>query len=187
MFYFVSYRDPVSYHPLRKSLSFCDIFITCHLYQIEHISFCNKIWHSPAFVLHPNASVCLQSKMYKFSNYSQFSVPPSHIPPLCTRCHSNKSPQGGLRQSAVAHVTTGAQSEHSRQHDASTLEIYTGGIYCGVFHLRQCRACSDVCFALVNRNGLQRGTWADAVYCQCNDKQHEQTIKDIYLKNLFSI
>ncbi|KAM3605977.1 uncharacterized protein V6R79_008329 [Siganus canaliculatus] len=81
-----------------------------------------------------------------------------HIPSFRAVGLSSKSPQGGLRQSVVTHVTSGAKSEHGGQRDASTLEIYAGGFIVAYFIREQREVCSDVCFALVNWDVLQRGT-----------------------------
>lgn len=112
MFYhFVIQRNPVIYYPSGTQLYLFNVF----------------------FLPLSSSSVSTWSKMDQFSCYfffqfsPQFSLLNPHIPPFRVTCHSDKSSQGGFRQSAVTHVPTGAESEHSRQRDASALEIYAGG------------------------------------------------------------
>lgn len=120
-YHFVNHRHPVIYYPFGARPYLFHFFLR----------------HNPASVLHPNASVSTQSKMDQFSCFApfspQFSPPHPNIPPFRAVCHSDKSSQGGFRQSAVTHVTTGAKSEHSGQRDASMLEIYAGGFIVAYF------------------------------------------------------
>lgn len=150
---------------------------------LEHDSICSPFFlcHNPASVLHPNASVSTQSKMDQFSCFSPFllhSLPPHpNIPPFRVVCHSNKSSEGGFRQCAVTHVTTGAKSELSGQRDANKLEIYAGGFIVAYFIWGNAGPVLMSVLHLWTGMSCREAHVDSAVYCQCNDKQYEQGIE----------
>lgn len=183
------------YYPLRKYHYFVFICYQSFLWHVlplsnseyhilEHDSICSPFFlrHDLASVLHPNASVSTQSKMDQFSCFSAFllhHVPSPHpnIPPFRVVCHSNKSLEGGFRQCAVTHVTTGAKSELSGQRDANKLEIYAGGFIVAYFIWGNAGPVLMSVLHLWTAMSCREAHVDSAVYCQCNDKQYEQGIE----------
>ncbi len=106
-----------------KVLHFVITFTDIHLFIVLKSKTTFVLCHNPAAALRPNAPVSNQSKVDQFFYFH----PHPNIPPFRVVCHNDKSSQGGFRQIAVTQVPTGAESEHSRQSDASMLKIYVGG------------------------------------------------------------
>lgn len=126
----------ICFHFCINHLVICVSFIKLRMFQFLH--------HDRVSVLHWNASILTQTKLDQFSCFPLFSSILSlhpNILPFILVCQSNKFSQGAFRQNAITHVTTGAKSEHRGKAGCKHAGDVLKGIYCDIFHLRQCKPC----------------------------------------------